>query len=83
MSHPERIIPDETEPGVVALHLARYAFAAPWCTGREVLDVACGAGYGAAALAESARLVVGGDRDADTIAYASRRYARPNVASRS
>ena len=27
MSYPERIIPDETEPGIVAAHLKRYAFA--------------------------------------------------------
>ena len=79
MSHPERIIPDETEPGVVALHLKRYAFAEPWCAGRDVLDVACGAGYGTAALAESARSVVGGDLDEGAIAYAARRYGRPNV----
>jgi O-antigen biosynthesis protein len=79
LSHPERIIPDETEPGVVALHLKRYAFAEPWCTGREVLDVACGAGYGSAALADFAQSVVGVDRDEDAIAYAAERYARPNV----
>jgi SAM-dependent methyltransferase len=79
LSHPERIIPDETEPGVVALHLKRYAFAEPWCGGRDVLDVACGAGYGTAALAESARNVVGGDLDEGAIAYAARRYGRPNV----
>jgi SAM-dependent methyltransferase len=79
LSHPERIIPDETEPGVVALHLKRYAFAEPWCTGRDVLDVACGAGYGTAALADAARSVVGGDIDEGAIAYAARRYARPNV----
>jgi SAM-dependent methyltransferase len=79
LSHPERIIPDETEPGVVALHLKRYAFAEPWCAGRDVLDVACGAGYGTAALAESAYSVVGGDVDEGAIAYAARRYARPNV----
>jgi SAM-dependent methyltransferase len=79
LSHPERIIPDETEPGVVALHLKRYAFAEPWCTGREVLDVACGAGYGTAALADVAQRVIGGDVDAAAIAYAVDRYARPNV----
>jgi SAM-dependent methyltransferase len=79
LSHPERIIPDEVEPGVVALHLKRYGFAAPWCAGHDVLDVACGAGYGTAALSETARSVVGGDVDEATIAYAKRRYARPNV----
>lgn len=79
MSHPERIVPDETEPGVVALHAKRYAFALPWCVSRQVLDVACGVGYGTAILAGRARSVVGGDIDQASIAYARRRYATPNV----
>jgi SAM-dependent methyltransferase len=79
LSHPERIIPDETEPGVFALHFKRYAFAEPWCSGRDVLDVACGAGYGTAALAACARSVVGGDIDEGAVSYAARRYARPNA----
>jgi SAM-dependent methyltransferase len=79
LSYPERILPDETEPGVVAFHLKRYDFALPWCEGREVLDVACGAGYGTALLATVASRVVGGDVDAETIEYARRRYAAPNV----
>lgn len=79
MSHPERIVPDETEPGIVALHLKRYAFALPWCEGRDVLDLGCGVGYGSAFLAETARRVVGGDVDGATIEYALRRYGRANV----
>ena len=79
MSHPERIVPDETEPGIVALHLKRYAFARRFCSGKAVLDAACGVGYGTAFLAEAARRVVGVDRDADAIEYARDRYARPNV----
>ena len=79
MGHPERIIPDDTEPGVVALHLKRYVFARPWCEGREVLDVSCGAGYGTGSLAEVADQVVGGDIDEQTVHYARKRYAAPNV----
>ena len=79
MSHPERIVPDETEPGIVAIHLKRYAFAEPWCRGKEVLDVACGVGYGSAYLAQSAAHVVGGDLSEEAIAYALRRYATTNV----
>lgn len=79
MTYPERIVPDETEAGIVAMHLKRYAFALPWCEGRDVLDLGCGTGYGTAFLAGSARRVVGGDVDEETIAYARRRYARPNV----
>jgi SAM-dependent methyltransferase len=79
LSHPERIVPDETEPGIVALHLKRYAFALRWCEDREVLDLGCGVGYGAAFLAASARNVVAVDVDEPTIAYARDRYSRPNV----
>jgi SAM-dependent methyltransferase len=79
LSHPERIVPDETEPGVVALHLKRYRFAEPWCRDREVLDAACGVGYGAAELGRSARHVLGVDVDPEAIAYATARYAAPNV----
>ena len=79
MTYPERIVPDETEPGIVALHLKRYEFALPWCRGAEVLDAGCGVGYGSAFLADAARRVVGVDRDEDAIAYARERYSRPNV----
>jgi SAM-dependent methyltransferase len=79
MAYPERIVPDETEPGVVALHLKRYLFALPWCERREVLDLGCGVGYGTARLAAAARRVVGGDIDGEAIAYARHRYARPNA----
>jgi SAM-dependent methyltransferase len=79
MSHPERIVPDDTEPGIVALHLKRYEFARPLCAGRDVLDAGCGVGYGTAYLAEAARSVVGVDLSEEAIGYARRRYAAENV----
>ena len=51
VAYPERIVPDDTEPGIVALHLKRYVFAEPWCRDKDVLDLACGVGYGSAYLA--------------------------------
>lgn len=39
----------------------RYAFAAQYCEGKDVLEVACGAGQGLGHLARTARRVVGGD----------------------
>ena len=79
MTYPERIVPDETEPGVVALHLKRYAFASPYCEGAEVLDAGCGVGYGTAVLAPVALRVLGVDRDRQSIEYGRDRYAAPNV----
>lgn len=72
--YPERIVPDSEKPGVLAVHLARYRFAEPWCRGRVVLDAACGVGYGAALLARTAREVVGVDSNSGAIAYAEHRY---------
>lgn len=79
MSYPERIVPARTSPGILALHLKRYDFARGWCEAAEVLDAACGVGYGAAHLAVTARKVVGVDRSADALARARTEYARPNV----
>jgi SAM-dependent methyltransferase len=75
----ERIVPDETEPGVVALHLKRYDFARAHCVDRLVLDAACGVGYGTAYLADVAARVVGVDRSEEALAYARRCYARENA----
>jgi len=52
----------------------RYAFAAPHCVGRRVLEVACGAGQGLGYLAARADVVVGGDCTAALLATAQRRY---------
>ena len=61
MAYPERIVPDATPAGVVALHLKRYDFARAYCDGADVLDAGCGVGYGTAYLAEVAASVVGVD----------------------
>ena len=65
---------------VATEHLARYAFAAQFCAGRRVLDVACGEGYGSALLARTgARAVVGVDVAPEAIAVAEARFAAPGV----
>jgi len=79
MAYPERIVPDETSPGIVAIHLKRYEFARERCEGADVLDAACGVGYGSAYLAEVAARVVALDLDEETIEYARRRYRAPNL----
>ena len=82
MSHPERIDPDATEAGILALHLKRYDFALSFCDGAQVLDAACGAGYGAEHLAQRAKSVVGIDLSEETIAHARLRYPLPNLSFR-
>lgn len=76
---PERIIPAQTSSGPLASHLVRYAFAAPHCKDKLVLDAACGVGYGTARLARDARRVVGVDRAPEAIAYARTEYAVPTA----
>lgn len=62
-------------------HLHRYAFAAPLVDGLQVLDAACGEGYGAALLARSAAAVSAVDVSAEAVAHARERYGdRDNLA---
>lgn len=79
MAYPERIVPDETPAGPLAIHEKRYQFALPYCAGKRVLDAACGVGYGSAILAGEATEVVGIDLDEEAIAYARSRYCGPNI----
>jgi SAM-dependent methyltransferase len=79
MSFPERLVPDETSVGIVAIHEKRYRFALPHCRGLTVLDAGCGVGYGTALLAGVAERVVGVDVSAEAIEYARARYQQPNV----
>lgn len=59
-------------------HLQRYQFAGTMITGRRVLDLACGVGYGSYTLAQlGAQEVLGVDRDAAAIGYATRTYRHP------
>lgn len=60
-------------PWVRAQHFYRYAWAATQVSGRRVLDVACGTGYGSAMLAAGgATAVTGVDRDLSAIDAAER-----------
>ena len=56
-------------------HWHRYHFAMRWARGKRVLDVACGEGYGTAALARVAASAVGVDVSAQAIAHARSTYA--------
>ena len=79
MSHPERIVPDETEPGIVALHLKRYEFALPYCAARACSTPVAASATAPRYLAQAAERVVGVDVDDDGDRVRARRYAAPNV----
>lgn len=70
----ERYVP--TEAGEIRHeHLHRYAWCAHLVEGKDVLDIACGEGYGSAMLAKSARSVRGVDIADDAIAHARVAYS--------
>jgi ubiquinone/menaquinone biosynthesis C-methylase UbiE len=54
----------------------RYKCAIAFCTGKDVLEVACGTGMGLGYLAKSARSVVGGDCEENLLLQAQRHYKK-------
>lgn len=75
----ERMIPGKVDSALLMEHLARYRFAMEYSVDRKVLDAACGAGYGAYMLSKNASEVVGMDRSAEAISYATETYKAGNV----
>jgi SAM-dependent methyltransferase len=80
----ERMVPERASGRTFWEHLARYRFAKDFVPGKRVLDIACGEGYGAAALARAgAKSVVGIDVSPEVCAHARSKYgldARPGDA---
>jgi len=71
----ERMVPEAADGSTFWEHVQRYRFAVPYVQGRRVLDVACGEGYGTAALAASgAEQVIGVDVSPEVCAHAQSKY---------
>lgn len=60
-------------------HLHRYLLACELATGKTVLDIACGDGYGSAMLARHAAQVTGVDIDTPTVERARGKYVADNL----
>ena len=60
-------------------HLHRYALAIQLVSGKDILDIACGEGYGSNLMAASARSVAGVDIDEQTIVRAKEKYKKENL----
>jgi SAM-dependent methyltransferase len=76
----ERTLPDvPAENYWYRRHLAVYRWIAERCSGLRVADMACGEGYGAAVLAETAQAVVGVDANPEAHDHAARKYTRPGL----
>jgi ubiquinone/menaquinone biosynthesis C-methylase UbiE len=84
IDYTERMVPEQAHARTFWEHIARYRFAKDYVRGKRVLDVACGEGYGAAAMARAgASSVVGVDISAEVCEHARRKYgldARPGDA---
>lgn len=77
----ERVVPGESPEWLYAEHLARYEFAAQFAKGKNVLDVACGTGYGSELLAEAGAIHVSGvDIAPEAVEHAREFYHHPNLA---
>ena len=76
----ERTLPDvPAENYWFRRHLAVYEWVAERCHGREVVDMACGEGYGTDVLAGRAARVTGVDANPEAHEHARLKYSRPGV----
>ena len=71
----ERMLPGKVNDWLFLEHIYRYRFAKNFVNNKNVLDIACGEGYGSAGLLLSgAKKIVGVDIDKSTCSHAARRY---------
>jgi SAM-dependent methyltransferase len=76
----ERTLPDVPEENYwYRRHLVVYEWIAAQVTGKRVVDMACGEGYGSNVLAGSAGSVVGVDANPEAHEHARLRYVTPNL----
>jgi len=80
----ERMVPESAGMGTFWEHVYRYAFACRFVGGKRVLDIACGEGYGSAALQKTgAANVIGVDVSESTCVHVRNKYgldAKPGTA---
>jgi len=75
MSAAGRMVPGVSEAALEQEHMERYRFACGFARGRDVLDVACGAGYaGPMFVASGAHSYLGVDLNAEAVELAKRAY---------
>lgn len=71
----ERVVPGKTPPDIYKEHIDRYIFAASITKKKDVLDVACGTGYGLDYLIKNgAKSGTGADLSYEAVEYAENRY---------
>lgn len=74
----ERLIPELMNEDTF-LHLHRYAITLNYIKDKEVIDIACGEGYGSFLMSKYAKNVTGIDIDENTIINANSKYKNNNL----
>jgi len=74
-----RIIPEETGRNLYMQHLKVYEFLKRNAENKQILEVGCGDGYGAAFLAKSARSIIAIDYEPEVILTARNKYQADNL----
>ena len=75
----ERYVPWSNDFCTGYEHIHRYVLAKQYVSGKRVLDLACGEGYGSYMLATTAADVVGVDINDEVIAHANEIYKKSNL----
>lgn len=60
-------------------HVVRYVFASSYVEGKNVMDLACGVGFGCEILSKKASSVIGVDINEEAILYANLHYQSKNI----
>ncbi len=76
----ERFIPEGKPSDLAFEHFHRYLLAARYASGRRILDIASGSGFGSALLAQAAESVVGIDRSEPAVRAAQATYGGNKLA---
>ena len=75
----ERILLAKETPLMIARHLRAYQYALDYCSGKFVLDIGSGDGYGSHYLSGVAKSVTGLDYSAEAVQYARSKYPKANL----
>lgn len=71
----ERMVPELADLNTFLEHIYRYRFVLPFIKDKQVLDIACGEGYGTSAIQKAgANRVIGIDISSDTCEHARTKY---------
>jgi lipopolysaccharide biosynthesis protein/ubiquinone/menaquinone biosynthesis C-methylase UbiE len=73
------LLGNATSGDIQSEHYHRYLFALRFCSGKDVLDIASGEGYGSHCLGQVARSVIGVDANDEAVEFANRNYLTDRV----